>query len=467
MLKIFIPVIGLLIFLNTSYFWINLIIVIIIRIIIFLLNYRCWGILSIKLRQWSIIDSVSFLLILLTIWICIIIIICRFKFVYINLSHNLFRVLILSLLIILIIRFIQSNILLFYIYFEFSLIPTIWLIMKWGYQPERLQARIYLIIYTIMASLPILGCILFIVTKNCNFRFFIWFIFINSNIIESWWLLFIFGFLIKLPIYPFHLWLPKAHVEAPVAGSVILASILLKLGGYGIIRMGILFPWLNLKASLILFSLGLIGGVIRSLICLRQIDLKSLIAYSSVGHIGLIMIGALSSCKIGLFGRVIIIVAHGFRSSALFILANINYESCNSRSILVSKGILLMIPSIRFFWFTFSIINIAAPPFINLIREIFIIISIASIRRFSLLLLGLIRFLTLCYSLNMYSIINHGIWRNYLNSYKILLLKEYTSLVFILIPVLILVIKLEIFNLLEFSWFTTLNCKFKRIYLVL
>nr|ANC65476.1 NADH dehydrogenase subunit 4 [Hirudo medicinalis] len=444
MLKIFIPLIGLLIFLNTSYFWMNLMVTMMMGMVMFLLNYSCWGILSMKLSQWSMMDSVSFLLILLTIWMCMIMIICSFKYMYMHLDCNLFSILILSLLIILMMSFIQSNILLFYIYFEFSLIPTMWLIMKWGYQPERLQASMYLMMYTIMGSLPMLSCLLFMVTKNCSFSFFMWFMFMDSNIIESWWLLFILGFLIKLPMYPFHLWLPKAHVEAPVAGSVILASILLKLGGYGIIRMGMVFPWLNLKVSLILFSFGLMGGMISSLICLRQIDLKSLIAYSSVGHMGLMMIGALSSCKIGLLGSVMMMVAHGFSSSALFMLANMNYESCNSRSMLVSKGILLMIPSISFFWFIFSIMNMAAPPFVNLISEIFIIMSMASISSFSLLLLGLISFLTLCYSLNMYSMINHGIWSNYLNSYKMLLLKEYTSLTFMLIPVLMLVMKLEI-----------------------
>ena len=446
MLKLFLPIIGLLIFLNLEYIWIVFILIIMLRLLNFLFYYVNWDMVLVKVRDWRMIDSVSFLLIMLTIWVCIIIVICRFKYLYKCIECNLFLKLTLLLILVLLIRFRQVNIVLFYILFEFSLIPTIWLIIKWGYQPERLQASLYLVIYTVMGSLPILCCILFMGYCNSRLRFFIWPVFVNMYFIESWWLMFLLGFLVKLPIYPFHLWLPKAHVEAPVSGSVILASILLKLGGYGIIRIGLLYPWLNLSIIPILLRFSLLGGVVRRFICLRQIDLKSLIAYSSVSHIGLILIGALSSCKIGLFGRIIIIVSHGFRSSALFIIANINYDSCNSRRILVCKGTLLVVPIVRLFWFLFSIINIAAPPFINLVREISIIISITFISSGSLVVIGIISFLTLCYSLNMYAVINHGGWRNYLGVYKIVWLKDYIMLIYIIVPSLLLLFYIHLNN---------------------
>lgn len=432
--------------------WIYFVFVVTFSIIIFSFFYTSWGIVSVKLREWSIIDSMSFLLILLTYWVCVIMVVCRFKYLYIHIKPKLFLKITTTLILVLIITFVQVNILCFYILFEFSLIPTMWLIIKWGYQPERLQASLYLIIYTIIGSLPMLCCILLITNWHRAFRFFIWSVYCDRYFIEIWWFLFLFGFLVKLPMYPFHLWLPKAHVEAPVSGSVILARILLKLGGYGIIRIGILYPWLNLRLAPILLRLRLIGGIVRRIICLRQIDLKSLIAYSSIRHMGLILAGALSSCKIGLFGSLLIIVSHGFRSSALFILANINYDSCNSRRIIVCKGVLLVVPIISLFWFIFAVMNIAAPPFINLVREISIMIRITFIRSFALVFVGVIRFLTLCYSLNMYAVINHGRWRNYLCTYNMVSLKDYVILIYMLMPSLLLLFKIDIFILLEFSW---------------
>nr|YP_009024128.1 NADH dehydrogenase subunit 4 [Hirudinaria manillensis]AGL34584.1 NADH dehydrogenase subunit 4 [Hirudinaria manillensis] len=443
MLKLFLPMIGLLMFLNLEYIWIVFILIIMLSLLNFLFYYVNWDMVLVKVSDWSMIDSVSFLLIMLTMWVCIMMVICSFKYLYKCMEYNLFLKLTLLLMLVLLMSFSQVNIVLFYILFEFSLIPTMWLIMKWGYQPERLQASLYLVMYTVMGSLPMLCCILFMGYCNSSLSFFMWPVFVNMYFIESWWLMFLLGFLVKLPMYPFHLWLPKAHVEAPVSGSVILASILLKLGGYGIIRMGLLYPWLNLSMIPMLLSFSLLGGVVSSFICLRQIDLKSLIAYSSVSHMGLMLMGALSSCKIGLFGSMMMMVSHGFSSSALFIMANMNYDSCNSRSILVCKGTLLVVPMVSLFWFLFSIMNMAAPPFINLVSEISIMMSITFISSGSLVVIGMISFLTLCYSLNMYAVINHGGWSNYLGVYKMVWLKDYIMLIYMIVPSLLLLFKLN------------------------
>nr|YP_002117518.1 NADH dehydrogenase subunit 4 [Megaulacobothrus chinensis]ABW16882.1 NADH dehydrogenase subunit 4 [Megaulacobothrus chinensis] len=388
-------------------------------------------------------DYFSFSLILLSFWICSLMITASGS-VYLSSYHsNFFVFIILFLLIMLYCSFSSLNLLSFYIFFESSLIPTLLLILGWGYQPERLQAGLYLIFYTLIASLPLL-LVLFKVYTVSNTLYFPLLIDFGSYYFMFYVFMFM-AFLIKMPMFLVHLWLPKAHVEAPISGSMILAGVLLKLGGYGIFRVMKIISYLGMKFNYFWISLSLCGGVIVSFICFRQVDLKSLIGFSSVAHMSMVIGGLMTMNWWGCMGSFSLMIGHGLCSSGLFCLSNIIYERLGSRSLLINKGMINLMPMMTLWWFLFSSSNMASPPSLNLMGELSLLNSILSWSTFSFLVLIFLSFFSAVYTLYMYSYSQHGSY--YMSVYTCSLgyFREYHLLLLHWLPLNILCLKGEYF----------------------
>nr|YP_009642127.1 NADH dehydrogenase subunit 4 [Austruca lactea]QBZ78060.1 NADH dehydrogenase subunit 4 [Austruca lactea] len=415
-------------------------------VISFLVGINCFHNMYMYMLGFNLgMDYISYIMIYLSVWVMYMIFIASNGVKENNKFFSTFIVVNLFLLLSLMITFSSLNYLLFYISFEMSLIPTLILILGWGYQPERIQAGIYMLFYTLTLSLPLLGSLLYLSYTECSLVILLSKPFLYTNYSYMiWYFSSVMAFMVKLPMYMFHLWLPKAHVEAPVAGSMILAGVLLKLGGYGLIRILVLFQKVSMKFSWLWVSVSLLGGIIVSLMCLRQVDMKSLIAYSSVVHMSIVLCGLVIFSWWGLMGSVVIMVGHGLCSSGLFCLANMVYERVGSRSLLISKGLLSFMPSMGLWWFLLSVSNMAAPPSLNLLGEINLIVSLVSWSNLSMWGLAFMSFFSASYSLYMYSLSQHGVFFTGLYSCSSGKVREYLVLFLHWFPLNVLILNVNL-----------------------
>nr|BDB39384.1 NADH dehydrogenase subunit 4 [Tridentiger kuroiwae]BDB39397.1 NADH dehydrogenase subunit 4 [Tridentiger kuroiwae] len=403
-----------------------------------------------SINQYMALDPLSTPLLVLTCWLLPLMILASQNHMSdqpVN-RQRMYISLLTSLQIFLILAFSATEVILFYVMFEATLVPTLILITRWGNQAERLNAGTYFLFYTLAGSLPLLVALLILQNTTGSLSLltlhFSAAIPMASVADKIWWAGCLLAFLVKMPLYGMHLWLPKAHVEAPIAGSMVLAAVLLKLGGYGMMRMMTVLEPLTKELSYPFIILALWGVIMTGSICLRQTDLKSLIAYSSVGHMGLVAGGILIQTPWGFSGALILMIAHGLTSSALFCLANTNYERTHTRTMVLARGMQMILPLMASWWFIASLANLALPPLPNLMGELMIISSLFNWSWTTIALTGAGTLITAGYSLYMFLMTQRGPVPSHIIALDPSHTREHLLLTLHLLPLLLLILKPEL-----------------------
>nr|QHD26505.1 NADH dehydrogenase subunit 4 [Lepidotrigona flavibasis] len=303
--------------------------------------------------------------------------------------------------------FLSMNFILFYFMFESSLLIIFYMIMKWGYGEFRFNSSFYLMFYTLVFSLPMLYLI-FSMLINFNSMNFYMLEMVITEMNEFKFIYLIMSFMVKIPMYMVHGWLLKAHVEASFFSSMILASVMLKLGGYGIIRLLYIMKNMFNKTYFYFISISLFGMLLMSMMCMSQIDFKIIIAISSIVHMSIMMMSMLLMSKIGMYGAYYMMISHGFASSGLFYLTNLIYLKSNSRLIYFNKGMVNIIPSLMMFLSLMCFCNIGSPFSLNLISEIIIMTSLINWFKYIMFFLMIHCMLSFIYSIYLFSFMCNG-----------------------------------------------------------
>nr|DAC76852.1 TPA_asm: NADH dehydrogenase subunit 4 [Pseudomyrmex veneficus] len=408
-------------------------------IVIFWFKFDVFNMIGFIYSDYLYLDKSSYSLILLSLWIL--------SMMYMSMdkseSNKSKEFMFIMMLLVLLMFFFSGNLMMMYLFFELSLIPTYMMIVYWGSNPERISASFYLLIYMLLISLPLLFYIYYFMINFGGLGFMM--NEINDEMIKGWWdyLIMIGAFLIKLPVYVFHVWLPKAHVEAPVYGSMILAGVLLKLGGYGLYRMVMFMKPIPLM-NLFFISVGLIGGVMISFLSMIQVDMKSLVAYSSVVHMNLMLSSFLTMMMLGWSSTLMLMISHGICSSGLFYMVNVYYIRSSSRLLLLNKGMINYMPIMSIWWFLLCSSNFSFPLSLNFISEITMLMTLLSWNLIMIIIMVIACFFSSAYSLYLFSYIHHG-----QSSYMIMMgsgsIKEIIVVLYHYVPLIMVLLNLLMF----------------------
>nr|BBC77744.1 NADH dehydrogenase subunit 4 [Nitzschia sp. NIES-3581] len=318
------------------------------------------------------IDGISLFFLLLTTFLIPLCILISWNAINSNLKGYLISFLMIEFLLIGV--FCVLDVLMFYILFESILIPMFLVIGIWGSRERKMLASYYFFLYTLLGSVVMLLSILYIYNQVGTTDYEILLTFVFSDLEQKiLWFTFFLAFAAKVPMVPVHLWLPEAHVEAPTAGSVILAGVLLKLGTYGFIRFSLpLFPQASFYFTPFVYTVSLVGIVYTSLTAIRQTDFKRIIAYTSVAHMNVVMLGIFSFNNVGIEGALLQSLSHGFVASALFVIIGVVYERYKTRLVKYYGGFVHTMPLYVSIFLFFTMANIGLPGTSGFIGEFLI-----------------------------------------------------------------------------------------------
>lgn len=397
-------------------------------------------------------DGLSLLFLVLTIFLITLIISLGYVSVRFRLREYYFYFLILQLF--LLNFFLINNLVFLYIYFEGVLIPMFLIILIWGSRKRKIHASFIFFFFTFIGSLLMLLGICWLILNIQHMDL----IYLKNNLhlisLEQkiLWFLFFIAFAVKIPMYPFHTWLPEAHVEAPTGGSIILAGVLLKLGIYGLLR--IILPLLPVGSEVfsgIVWVLGFISLIYISLIIMQNTDLKKIIAYSSIAHMNFAVLGLFVFNNFGIQGAIFTLLSHGIISSMLFFCIGILYERYGERNLLYYTNIGQLMPLFSVFLFFAIIGNMGVPGMSSFIGEFLLLLSLSYTSYVLMLVLSLSLFLTMIYSIWLFNRIVFGfiITKN-LRKYKdIIRLEWIIVLIFSIVMIIFGINPQVIFNLTQ------------------